>query len=158
MQTSLGLLDLGRGKDIHCHGDLGTAASPPRRALTRGVRAAERATSEPGSGLKGGFGGDPLVFAVFAVRDAVERLGLARLHVSGVALHAAEDFTGFVDELEVDQSSRRVVADVLHLAGDAEHRITEAGVLLHLPACDRLVLAHGEGLTWRDLTRSVPVV
>jgi hypothetical protein len=48
--------------------------------------------------------------------------------------------TGLVDEFEVDEGSRRVVAEVLHFAGDVEHRITEAGVLLHLPVCERLCL------------------
>jgi len=73
-------------------------------------------------------------------------------------LHVAEDFTSCVDELEVNESSRRGVTDVLHLAGDAKQSITEAGVLLHLPAWERFVLAHDKGLAWRDLARGVPVV
>jgi hypothetical protein len=53
----------------------------------------ERSRNES-SGLEGNFGSHFLVLAVFAVRDAVEGLGPSRLHVSGVALHAAKNFTG----------------------------------------------------------------
>jgi hypothetical protein len=41
----------------------------------------------------GDFRGDLLILAVSAVRDAVEGLRLARLQVSGVAFHVANDLT-----------------------------------------------------------------
>ena len=57
----------------------------------------------------------------------------------------------------MDVSGRLGLTDVLDLARDAEHRITETGVPFHLPTCERLVFADGEGLAWGDLPRGVPV-
>lgn len=52
----------------------------------------------------------------------------------------------FIDEFDVDGSGRGVVADVVDLAGDAEHRVTETVVSLHLPFREHLLFAKGEPL------------
>src|SRR5205823_15004328 len=86
------------------------------------------------------FGSHLGVLPELAVRDAVQRLHLTGLKVTRVALHVPEHFTRGGRELEVDERTRRGIADVLHLADDVEH----ARLVLDGPTGHSLVLADVE--------------